>query len=158
MIKINRETLDSSNLFKQVTRGGFLLVVVFFLSTVVLAQTTRKGPNAIIDSLSDAGDGKISISWSLEAPDDDTVFTNEHPDKVCAAWATVEDGSRGELTLDCFSEGMSTQSDLELDTGIGTNDETTEFSVSLRTYYDDMQMGPIGITYRWVNITLNTSN
>ena len=157
MTKVNFDD-PAKRVLRRATHGivvSFLLIVAF---STAIAQNEIRGPHAILDTLSDAGDGKISISWSLSTARKNEVYRSAFPDKVCAKWAIVEDGTRGDYTADCFTEGMSIQSDLEIDTGLGTNGPTTEYAVLLVTYYGDVQMGARNGVSDWKRITLNAEN
>ena len=155
-------TISSGNLARSTLPRivGYGVTVAFVLVCSVAATYSTLGPNAVIDSLSDAGGGMINISWSLSSPAEDEEHIYEYPTKVCARWAVVEDGTRGDFTTDCFTEGMSTQSDFEVDTGLGVDGPRTEYTVLLRTYYDGRVLGPLDVDkgFRFVTVVLNASN
>ena len=157
MTKVNFDE-PATRVLRRATHGivvSFLLIVAF---STAIAQNRARGPHAILDALSDAGDGKISISWSLSTARENEVYVNEYPDKVCAKWAIIEDGAHGEYTTDCFTEGISTQSDLEIDTGLGANGPKSEYAVFLTTYYGDVPLAARDGVLQWKSITLNASN
>lgn len=130
------------------------LLLCWSVTSIGQGQVHRLGPTAILDSLSDGGGGTIDVSWSLEAAGEKIVFANEYPHKVCVAYAVVTDGERGDTSRECFTEGMATQSDFDVDTGLSSDESPTEYAVSLGTYYNGILMGNDRI---WKNITIDPS-
>lgn len=153
MRKPNQFLLPKFKMLKLSTACMLALCVVVAWSLTAATTTTKKGRSGVVDSLTDAGNGKITISWSLESPNENEKYLYEYPEKVCVRWAEIVNGERGEVSEECFSDGMSTQDDLEIDTKIGTDAPATEFTVNLVTYYNQI---PIASTLlNWQEITLN---
>lgn len=98
------------------------------------------GPIALLKSAEDNGDGKITIKWSLTTEEELSEHETYHyslPTKVCVKWRVEE--SNEEYTETCFTEEISNQDDLLVDTG--GNEDTVEYLVLLVTYYDSVPMG-----------------
>ena len=137
--------------------GRQLVRCVFLLSSVLALGAFILGPTAIIDSLSDAGNGKIEITWSLSKAGKNESYGSEYPDEVCVRWSLKEElNSGGNPPEECFTEGMSTQSKLTIDTGIGGDTEPMEYTVNLVAIYGTSRL--YGKKHVWEDITLNASN
>ena len=83
-------------------------------SGVVFANESnlrQVGPHAFVDSATDDGGGKISVSWSLQSEPEGVKFENDLPGKVCVRWAVVTDGVKGADTSTCFTSEVSGQDD-----------------------------------------------
>ena len=156
MFRLKRaSTASPTRLRSSTTRNLSLCVLLLWsVASIGQGQVHRTGPSAIIDSVSDSGSGNISVSWSLETAGEKIVFANEHPHKVCVAYAVVEDGERGQPSQKCFTEGMSTQADFVVDLGLTSDAPPTEYDVSLSTYYNGVMMGNDRV---WKNITIDVS-
>lgn len=135
--------------------GTLAFCASMLVAITAVAQNPVNGPDAVIDSLSDAGDGKITVSWSLETLPAHQVALNDHPKKVCAKWATKVSGERGEVSDECITSGISTQKDIEIETSLSSDAPPTIYTVALFTYYKDWPEGGIP---DWQDITLNDSN
>lgn len=136
-----------------VNRKFTLCVFLLTAITTVYAAWIR-GPTPIVDSLSDAGGGKITVEWSLSKPSEGQEYGKEHPDEVCAAWTELVNGERGETSDECITTGISTQDNITIDTGIGGETQPSEFSVILVGYYDGARMWKPD----WTDVTLNAAN
>ena len=129
------------------------LGLVALWPSVAFGKGVTAGPEALLDSATDDGDGRIRVSWSLSEAPEDIEFLNDHPDKVCVSWAVVENGERGSGTETCFTSEASSEADLVVDTGIG-GETSAEYAVLLLTYYNGLRMTPSG-GYTYTNVTLN---
>ncbi len=123
---------------------------------VVFATTGVVGPEAYVDSATDDGGGKISVTWSLQSePPPNHTFTNDLPGKVCVYWAEVENGVRKYGTNTCFTDEASNQDDLVVDTGIGGDGAKTVYSLTIIPYYNGVPLFPA--KREWTEVTLNAS-
>lgn len=130
--------------------GALGLGLVAPWSDATAIQVIVIGPAGVIDSATDDGDGEIRIEWSLSAAGENEVFVNPYPDEVCVRW-----GKTGGSTTDtCFTEGMSTQTDLLVDTGLGADEPATEYETVLYTYYNKAVRNPDD-GFVTVTVTLN---
>ena len=117
--------------------GVLGLILGLGAASVVVANI---GPTALLASADDDSNGKIRIKWSLEEEDPDdsnNPFIHSLPHKVCVKWKV--DGSSEEYTDTCFTDEISNQSDLLVDTG--GNEDTVKYLVILVTYYNDLAVG-----------------
>ncbi len=122
------------------------------------SKLRQVGPHAYVDSATDDGGGKISVTWSLESEPEGVAFDNDLPGKVCVRWAVVTDGVFGSFTSTCFTSEVSGQDDLVVDTGIGGDGPKTVYSVALVPYYHGLPLWPQedGV-WRRTEVTLNAS-
>lgn len=155
MYKLNRHPFTCFTWLRPIRRRTLALSVCLITAVTVVATQWFRGPEADIDSLSDAGDGKITVSWSLSMRDDET-YGNDHPEKVCIYWYDVENSEKSDSDSDCPTDGMANQDDITIDTGIGSDSQPTTFAVSLVPYYDNLPMYGADPAV-WVNVTLNAS-
>ena len=108
------------------------------------SATTTPGPYAVIDSVTDGGEGKIKVEWSLSTAGPNETYESEKPGKVCVYWGEM--GINFD-TPECVTkdEDLSAQKDIEIDTGIGKrlpSGETAHYHVVIMAYYNDMGLPP----------------
>ena len=155
MTKLKQLTLTLQRLQHSTFIGVLALCASLLVTISAFAQNWVNGPDVVIDTLSDAGNGKIKVSWSLETLPADQTALNDHPKKVCAKWATKVNGERGEVSEVCITSGISTQKDIEIDTDLNANAPPTIYTVALFEYYKDY---PEGGLPEWEDVTLNALN
>lgn len=158
---MNRRERNASILssWARPTTSGFCLVcVVLLLGTTAAGQSTTatSGPEAVIDSLTDAGSGTLRVSWSIEPLKEEEKYTYEVPHKVCVMYE-IDRVTHGEGEgEECFTENLSSEPDLDVDTGLEDDAPPTEYKVTIRTFYDDIEQGPAGAR-NWERITMNAA-
>lgn len=142
---------------RRLTKGLFAVCCVLLCSTLAIGQgqTQKYGPYAVIDTVTDSGEGKITVSWSLSPKKENERYTYEYPHKVCVAWQLADADDSDPSEQECFTEGMSTQSDLVVDLGIDDDAPETQYKAMLATFYNDLLMGK---DRTWHNFTMNASN
>ena len=95
----------------------------------------RSGPSLVVDGVEDAGNGIMRVSWSLQFLANRT-YAHNHPEKVCVGWKEVVDGVlQSGYDEACFTSEMSSQADLNIDTGLGADGPTTEYALAFAVYY-----------------------
>lgn len=138
-----------------------LALCVLLLSAVttvyaVLFAHSVPGPIPLLDSVTDAGNGKFTISWSLADKVAGIEYRYDHPNQACVQFAEPEAFQTGEVMEKCFSEGMSTQADLTVDSGIGGGTTPTVYSVQIIADYYGEEITNAQQSKK--NVTLNASN
>ena len=161
MNRRERKASNLSNWARSKTSGFCTLCVILLLGVTAVGQVTTSttattGPEAVIDSLTDAGSGTLRVSWSIEPLKEEEKYTYEVPHKVCIMYeidrVTHAEGEGEE----CFTENLSSEADLDVDTGLADDAPPTEFKVTIRTFYNEIEQGPAG-TRNWESITMNAA-
>lgn len=156
MNKLDDMTIASLSLPRSAIKATLMLCVVLLFAATANAQNRVNGPRATIDSLTDSGNGKITVAWSFEELESNQTAIFDKPLKICAKWTVKKDGQRGEISEKCITDGFSSQNDIEIDTGLSANAPSSQYTVALYTWY--VEGGAQGGIPDWVDVTLNDSN
>ena len=119
------------------------------------SQTTKAGRYAVPDSVIDAGGGMMTVSWSLSPVKPNEKYLHDYPEKVCVVWWRADDDTASETAEECFTEGLATQSDLTVDTELDADAPSTEFTITLLSYFNGILDGA---TRKYLNVTMNGSS
>ena len=138
---------------------GLCLVILWSGGVFATGKVAQIGPLAYLGSATDAGGGRIRITWFLQSEKllpSHIFFTNTLPEKVCVTLHVVENGVKGPGTNTCFTGEVPSQSALVVDTGIGGDGPATVFSLYLTPYYEGIPLWPkVNGVWQWTEVTLN---